>query len=120
MTRREQLLKISYTLTSCEETAEKFAAHLEELFDIVIPERIGPAFVTALQENDYAEAVKLCATYYREKAPCGVPYIHMLVKCPVVVGEKQKQRSDFTALLFENLSDFRYFPQQDLQWSYCL
>ena len=66
MERREQFLNIVSSLTSNSETAVKYAEHLEELFDVIVPEKIGKDFCTALENNDYAKAVMYCAKYYRE------------------------------------------------------
>ena len=68
MERREQFLNIVSTLASSEEIAAKYADHLEELFDVIIPEKIGDDFCEAIASNDYEAAVKACATYYREKS----------------------------------------------------
>ena len=72
MNRRDQLQKICFPLAENGAAADKFTDHLEELFDAIVPERIGTAFLQALSANDYAEAVHTCAEYYRNKAACPV------------------------------------------------
>ncbi len=67
MTRKDQFLKITSAMTPCEKTAEKFAVHLEELFDVLVPEKIGDDFASAVKNEDYAEAIRLCAAHYRTK-----------------------------------------------------
>ena len=71
--RREQLLRIVSALTSDQDTALKYAAHLEELFDHVKIEAIGKDFRTALQAEDYQTAVRLCAAHFRAKADLSLP-----------------------------------------------
>ena len=73
MDRREQLFGIASAVAANDEAAAKYTAHLEELFDVIIPERIGDDFCSALERNDYAEAVRTCAAYYRRKADNPVP-----------------------------------------------
>jgi hypothetical protein len=67
MTRKEQFLKITSAMTPCEKTAEKFAVHLEELFDFLVPEKIGEDFAAVVKNEDYAGAIRLCAAHYRSK-----------------------------------------------------
>lgn len=73
MERREQFLNIVSSVSSDAEIAAKYAAHLEELFDVIVPEKIGADFCKALENNDYEAAVKSCAKYYREKPDFTVP-----------------------------------------------
>ena len=73
MKKREQLLNIASLLTSDDRVATKYADHLEELFDVIIPEKIGPEFCRAVRDNDYTNAVVHCAKYYRERASAPVP-----------------------------------------------
>ncbi|MBQ2241255.1 MAG: alginate lyase family protein [Clostridia bacterium] len=72
MNRRDQLQKICAPLAESVAAADKYTDHLEELFDVIVPERIGTAFLQALSANDYAAAVHICAEYYRNKADCPV------------------------------------------------
>ncbi len=67
MKRYEQILGIVSTFAKNESDAIKYTEHLEELFDNIIPEKIGDDFCRAVSGNDYAAAVKACARYYREK-----------------------------------------------------
>ncbi|MBP3333709.1 MAG: alginate lyase family protein [Clostridia bacterium] len=73
MTRREGLLTVVSGLSENEEIKIKYAEHLEELFDVIIPEKIGENFSEALKNNDYASAVKACADYYRQKPDVSIP-----------------------------------------------
>ena len=70
MNRRERLYGICAPLAESAAAAENYTDHLEELFDVLVPARIGPAFERALAENDYAAAVHACAAYYRQKPAC--------------------------------------------------
>jgi len=72
ISRKEQFKAIVSVFSDTEEIAEKYADHLCELFDVIVPERIGADFAAAVAEEDYALAVKLCADYYRSKPACGV------------------------------------------------
>lgn len=67
MDRKEQLLKIALTLTDVDTVSEKYAEHLEELFDVIDKDKIGSSFSKALADNDYFSAVSELAKYYREK-----------------------------------------------------
>ena len=49
-----------------------YADHLCEFFDNLAPERIGEEVVSAINAEDYATAIHLCAEHFRNKAPCGV------------------------------------------------
>ena len=70
--RKEQLIAIVSPFSKTEDIAGKYADHLCELFDVIVPQRIGAEFAKALEEEDYALAVKLCADHYRSKPACGV------------------------------------------------
>lgn len=65
MSKKEQLLKLAYTVTDDAASAEKYAEHLSEIFEKVIPEKIGDDFVRALAAEDHFSAVKAMAKYYR-------------------------------------------------------
>lgn len=73
MGRHEELILIASEYADQAEIAEKYAEHLEELFDAIMPEKIGAEFTEALKEGRYADAVRLCAAYYRRKPHNGVP-----------------------------------------------
>ena len=73
MERREQFLNIVSSVSANAEIAAKYAAHLEELFDVIVPEKIGADFCKALENNDYEAAVKACANYFRKKPDFIVP-----------------------------------------------
>ena len=62
MERREQFLNIVSSVSADAEIAAKYAAHLEELFDVIVPEKIGADFCKALENNNYEAAVKLART----------------------------------------------------------
>ena len=57
--RKEQLIAIVSPFSETEDIAGKYADHLCELFDVIVPQRIGAEFAKALEEEDYALAVKL-------------------------------------------------------------
>jgi hypothetical protein len=65
--RREQLLKTVAPISANGDIALKYANHLEELFDVIVPERIGENFCAAIKKGDFVAAVGACAKYYREK-----------------------------------------------------
>lgn len=73
MDRKKQLYDIASTLASDGDAAFKYAEHLEELFDNILSEKIGDGFCSAIQNNDYAAAVKVLAGYYREKPDFPLP-----------------------------------------------
>ncbi|MBE6607461.1 MAG: hypothetical protein E7633_02740 [Ruminococcaceae bacterium] len=73
MERREQLVSLVSVFSDSEETKLKFAEHLEELFDVISPQKIGEAFCKATENNDYVSAVKICADYYRSKDSAKIP-----------------------------------------------
>ena len=73
MNRHEQFLKIVTPLAASESAAIKYQEHLEELFDVIIPEKIGSEFCHAIENNDYEAAIKACADYYRAKPDFSVP-----------------------------------------------
>ena len=72
VSRKEQFISIVSPFSETAEIAEKYAEHLCELFDVIVPERIGADFAKAVEAEDYALAVKLCADYYRAKPACVV------------------------------------------------
>ena len=67
MDKKQQLLALVQPLCGNEATALKFAAHLEDLLDLLQPAEIGDAFVQAINSGDYAAAVAACGAYYRAK-----------------------------------------------------
>ena len=72
MERKERLLRIASSVAPHGEAALKYAAHLEELFDLIESEKIGADFAEAVARNDYELAVGICVRYYREKKDSGV------------------------------------------------
>ena len=52
--------------------AEKYAAHLAELFDLILPQRVGEELCSALAERDTDRAVSALAAYYRKKPSVAV------------------------------------------------
>lgn len=72
MNKKEKLLKIVSALTADDNIALKYAEHLEELFEVIIPEKIGEEFAEALKREDIERAVSLCASYYRKKEMASV------------------------------------------------
>ncbi len=73
MRRREQLVAVVSDFSENEAAAVKYAEHLEELLDVIVPEKISEDFCMALKNCDYISAVKACAEYYRKKPPVTVP-----------------------------------------------
>lgn len=73
MERKEQLTLLAANYAEQPTVAEKYAEHLEELFEVIMPERIGAEFEEALKEEQFDEAVRLCAAYYRKKSHNSVP-----------------------------------------------
>lgn len=71
MKRREELLKICTAQTDKKEYSEKYADHLEELFDLVEPSKINESYAKAIENGDFASAVNILATYYRNKPDFG-------------------------------------------------
>ncbi len=67
MERREQLLRIVSPFASAQESAVKYAQHLEELFDLLDAEKIGENYQNAIEQHAYAVAIAACAEYYRNK-----------------------------------------------------
>lgn len=67
MTRMDSLSRLMSPWTQTPATAEKYAAHLEELFEFVTPEQIGADYAAALENEDYAAAVRLLAGYYQTR-----------------------------------------------------
>ena len=72
MERREQFLELVSRLSDSGEIVAKYADHLEELFDVLIPEKLGSAFHDAVKAGDYRAAVSACADYYRKKAGASI------------------------------------------------
>lgn len=75
-------------MTQDKSTAVKYADHLEELFDFLVPERVGPEFAAAVQTGDYTEAVRLCAAFYREKPDLAVPELSAKGKYDIPAADK--------------------------------
>lgn len=73
MNRRDSFLDIVSGFSESNEIAIKYAEHLEELFDVIIPEKIGDEFCKSLEDSDYAAAIKACAKYFRSKPDLTVP-----------------------------------------------
>lgn len=65
MTQREHLLTIVAPLAKYPEDAGKYADHLTELLNVVDAAKIGPEYVRAAEQQDWALAVHLLAGYYR-------------------------------------------------------
>ena len=67
--------------------SEKYAAHLNELFDVIAPNRISDAYSRAVSDGDYAAAVHILADYYRAKPAVSVDYL-------VAIGEPYLDAAD--------------------------
>ena len=65
-------LPLLSTLTNDADVAAKFAAHLAELLEVIVPEAISPAYAEAVARGDASSAVATCAAYYRDKPACTV------------------------------------------------
>jgi len=87
MKSREKILKIVAGVTTDEDTAVKFAEHLEELFEFILPSRIGKEYEDAIVREEYEKATHLCASYYRNKPECNVDELSGK-------GNYQKQEAD--------------------------
>ena len=73
--KRERLVKLVLPLAGDEAAAEKYAAHLEELFFSLYPEKIGHGFREALRAEDAQGATETCAAYFREKPEPPLPFL---------------------------------------------
>lgn len=67
MSREEQLISLVAALGGGDATAQKYAAHLGELIDVLNPTLIGGAYEQAIEAGDLAAALAACAAYYRGK-----------------------------------------------------
>lgn len=88
MNRREQFLHLTAPLARDKQAAEKYACHLEELFDVLVPERIGPAFSAALERGDFSCAVTECAAHYRRKAEVAADQLSSRGSFDVALAER--------------------------------
>ena len=69
---RNKIIEVVAETTADEEVAKKFAEHLEELFETIVPSRIGKEYEEAIMAEEYEKAVHICATYYRNKPECNL------------------------------------------------
>lgn len=69
MDRIAALTEICKDITSDEAIAIKYAEHLSELIDVVVPDKINDEYASAIKQNDMKSACKALAYYYRNK-PC--------------------------------------------------
>ena len=65
MIRTGDLIRAVGSVADGEKTAEKYAAHLRELFDALREEAIGGDFSEALARGDAEKAVRSCAAHFR-------------------------------------------------------
>lgn len=72
MKRREKILEVVAGITADENVAINYAKHLEELFESLMPNRIGKEYEEAIAKEEYEKAIHLCASYYRNKPDCTV------------------------------------------------
>ena len=72
---QERFLSVAEAVAENGEIAKKYAEHLEELFSVLIPERIGADLALAIEAGDAERAVSLCASYYRKKQ---IPFVSEL------------------------------------------
>lgn len=69
----EDLKRAVFALAETEAIREKFAVMLGEVFASVDPAAVGDDYAAALQSEACDDAVRLCAAYFRKKAPCPLP-----------------------------------------------
>ncbi len=87
MIQKEQLSAITAKLTEDPMTSEKYAAHLFELLEQIIPDRIGDAYRQAIIDGDAERAICHLAQYYRQRPAAKVPYL-------VAIGEPYTDAAD--------------------------
>ncbi len=73
MDRKTQLLNIASHITEDPNAIAVYAEHLDELFEIIIPDKIGNDFAEAVRQGDYTSAVALLAAHFRSKPANPVP-----------------------------------------------
>ncbi len=71
--KREEIVRLVSCLSEDEAVRDKYAAHLEELFLSLYPEKIGYGFEEALRTEDACGAVEASAAYFREKPDAPLP-----------------------------------------------
>lgn len=64
---KSRFFDIAKTVAASDAIAEKYAAHLDELFAVLMPERIGESFCASLKDGSPEDALHILAAYYREK-----------------------------------------------------
>ena len=60
-------LPLVSTLTDDTVVADKYAAHLGELFSVINPAKISRAYADAVVRQDAFAMLRECASYYRNK-----------------------------------------------------
>ncbi len=61
MNRKEQLRSLVSVMTEKEDVINKYVSHLEDVLDVIDPEKIGDAYKKALKASDYATALHVLA-----------------------------------------------------------
>ena len=71
--KKEALQKLVSPLSGEEAVREKLAAHLEELFSSLAPEKMGEEYRAALRTENAPAAVRAAAEYFRKKPEAPLP-----------------------------------------------
>lgn len=69
----DKLLNITSPYAKDRGVARKYAEHLAELFDVLVPERIGEGYDEAIRAEDYSAAVRETAAHFRAKQDFKLP-----------------------------------------------
>ena len=115
---KSRFFDIAKTVAASDGIAEKYAAHLDELFTAVVPERIGEEFCAALKDGSNEVALHVLATYYREKPSAPVDNLRAdggrysaEVADNAVIGKMREVNVDYT---FEGGEiDFLFNPTEE-------
>ena len=65
--RRDQLIYMLSDITEDKKVATRLATYLEGVFDTIDASVVGYEYKAAIEKEDYAAALKACATYFRNK-----------------------------------------------------
>ena len=114
---KSRFFEIASTVAKDAVTAEKYAAHLDELFAVLVPERIGEDFCRLQKDGTAEDAVKALAAYYRGKPSvpvdslCAKGAYSKEVADKAVRGEMREVNVDYT---FEGGEiDFLFNPTEE-------
>ena len=67
MEKKERLFRAALTVSENEETAKKYAEHLDELFALLDPAAIGDKYSAAIKNGDWDAAIEYAAAHFRAK-----------------------------------------------------